>query len=124
MLQLKRAYEPASNRDGWRVLVDQLWPRGVTKEALHLHSWNREVAPSRKLRQWFGHDPERWEGFRARYFEELEAHPETWKPLVDAARKGKVTLLYGARDEAHNNAVALREFLQKHGAARAPARHG
>jgi uncharacterized protein YeaO (DUF488 family) len=92
-------------------LVDHLWPRGIKKESVK--NWNREVAPSDQLRKWFKHDPAKWEEFQRRYFAELDDKPETWDPLLQACREGDVTLLYGARDTEHNNAVALRSYLEK-----------
>ena len=112
-IQLKRAYEAPAATDGARILVDRLWPRGVTKEALALTEWAKELAPSTALRQWFGHDPARWDGFRARYFAELEANPEALARLRGYLVRGPVTLLYAARDEEHNNAVALRAYLMR-----------
>jgi len=112
-LQIKRAYEPASPGDGERFLVDRLWPRGVRKEALALSGWFKEVAPSDALRRWFGHDPERWAEFHRRYQVELESRPELLQALRDALKRGPVTLVYSAHDEAHNQAVVLREFLLK-----------
>lgn len=112
-LKLKRAYEPAAPEDGERYLVDRLWPRGVKKDALFLAGWLKEVAPSNALRRWFGHDPARWTEFRRRYREELKSHEATLKPLRDALKRGTVTLVYSARDEAHNQAVVLREFVLK-----------
>jgi uncharacterized protein YeaO (DUF488 family) len=110
-LRIKRAYEPSKPEDGERYLVDRLWPRGVRKGALALKDWLKDVAPSDKLRRWFGHDPARWDGFRLRYRAELEAHSEVLLPLRDALRRGAVTLVYSARDEVHNQAVVLREYL-------------
>jgi uncharacterized protein YeaO (DUF488 family) len=110
-LQLKRAYEPAAPEDGERYLVDRLWPRGVKKDALVLTGWLKEVAPSDALRKWFGHDPARWTEFRRRYLEEMKSHAATLKPLRDAVKRGRVTLVYSAHDEEHNQAVVLREFL-------------
>jgi uncharacterized protein YeaO (DUF488 family) len=112
MLKLKRAYEPASKDDGKRYLVERLWPRGLSKKALHLDAWLKDVAPTTELRQWFGHDPEKWARFRARYFRELDVHPESWRPILAAARGRAVTLVYSSHDQEHNNAVALREYLQ------------
>ncbi len=111
-LQLKRAYDPLTKQDGTRFLVERLWPRGVTKSALTDVEWLREVAPSTELRKWFHHDPERWHEFRRRYFAELKLNRESLAPILEAARKGPVTLLYSSHDTEHNNAVALREFLQ------------
>lgn len=113
MIKVKRVYDPVEPDDGRRFLVERLWPRGIKKEALRMDGWLREVAPSDRLRRWFGHDPRKWEEFRRRYFEELEAHPEAWRPLLEAARVGNITLLFSARDTSHNNAVALREFLEE-----------
>lgn len=110
-LRLKRAYAPADPADGTRVLVDRLWPRGVSKAEAALDHWLKEIAPSDELRHWFGHDPARWEEFRERYAAELDRHPEPLAQLRELARAGTVTLVYAAHDEAHNNAVALRERL-------------
>ncbi|WP_448591663.1 DUF488 domain-containing protein [Thermoflexus hugenholtzii] len=112
MIKVKRVYDPVEPDDGRRFLVERLWPRGIKKEALRMDGWLREVAPSDRLRRWFGHDPRKWEEFRRRYFAELEAHPEAWQPLLEAARLGNITLLFSARDPSYNNAVALREFLE------------
>lgn len=112
MIQLKRAYEQASRQDGQRFLVERLWPRGVKKSALRLEGWLKEVAPSTVLRQWFHHDPERWEEFERRYRVELDRHPEVCHPILEAARKGLVTLVYSSHDRQHNNAVALRNYLE------------
>ena len=108
---IKRAYEPPAVGDGQRVLIDGLWPRGVSKEELQADVWLRGLAPSKALRQWFGHEPARWAGFRQRYAAELEANPEALAQLHGYLARGPVTLVYGARDEEHNNAVALRDFL-------------
>jgi uncharacterized protein YeaO (DUF488 family) len=113
MITLKRAYDPLSRADGTRVLVERLWPRGVSKAKLHLDAWLKDVAPSTELRKWFSHDPDKWDEFRKRYWRELSAKPETWKPLVAAARRGRVTLMYSSHDTEHNNAVALLEYLKK-----------
>ena len=112
MITLKRAYEPASRPDGRRVLVERLWPRGVAKAGLRVDEWLKDVAPSTELRRWFRHDPDRWNEFRRRYFRELDAHPEAWKTIVTAARRGPVTLIYSSHDMQHNNAVALRDYLR------------
>jgi uncharacterized protein YeaO (DUF488 family) len=109
-IEIARAYD-APDTPSRRFLVDRLWPRGLAKDDLELAGWPKDVAPSTELRRWFGHDPQRWEQFRRRYLAELEARPEVWRPLVDAARSGDVTLLYAARDAEHNNAVVLRDFL-------------
>lgn len=109
-LRLKRAYESPSPADGRRILVDRLWPRGVSKEKLDA-LWLKDIAPSAELRAWFGHRPERWKEFLHRYFAELDAHPEPVAELRRLLEGGRVTLVYGARDQAHNQAVALREYL-------------
>jgi uncharacterized protein YeaO (DUF488 family) len=108
---LKRAYEAASPEDGRRVLVDRLWPCGVSKEKAEVDLWLKEVAPSTALRQWFGHDPKRWDEFRRRYRAELDANDEAVEQLRDVIRKGRTTLVYGARDEAHNDAVVRADYL-------------
>jgi len=113
MIRLKRAYEPAAATDGRRVLVERLWPRGVTRARLRLDDWAKDVAPSAALRRWFGHDPRKWPEFRRRYHEELRAREEAWRPLLAAARRGRVTFVYAARDEARNGAVALKAFLDR-----------
>jgi uncharacterized protein YeaO (DUF488 family) len=113
-VRLKRAYEEPEQSDGYRVLVDRLWPRGVRKEQLRLDEWARQIAPSPGLRKWFGHDPAKWQEFRERYREELSG-PEQREILTALAarlRKGPVTLVYSARDEAHNDAVVLAELLE------------
>jgi uncharacterized protein YeaO (DUF488 family) len=112
-LEVKRVYEPPAPDDGARYLVERLWPRGMKKEALEHDGWPKDEAPSAALRRWFGHDPAKWAAFQRRYRAELDAHPEAWRPLVDAARQGAVTLLYSAHDQAHNNAVALRRYLEE-----------
>jgi uncharacterized protein YeaO (DUF488 family) len=113
MIALKRAYDPASRADGTRFLVERLWPRGVPKESLKIRAWLKDVAPSTELRKWFSHDPDKWTEFRRRYRRELDSHPEAWKPIIAAARRGQVTLVYSSRDTEHNNAVALQEYLAK-----------
>ncbi|MFO1056098.1 MAG: DUF488 family protein [Dongiaceae bacterium] len=115
-IRLKRAYEPPAAEDGTRILVDRLWPRGVRKPDLAIDRWLKEVAPSADLRRWFGHDPARWAEFRRRYAAELAANPEPLAELRRAAAAGRVTLVYAARDEAHNHAVLLRELLAGRGA--------
>ena len=112
MLKLKRAYEPVTRADGVRFLVERLWPRGLSKAKLHLDAWLKDVGPTTDLRRWFSHDPEKWSQFRARYFRELDSRPESWRPILSAARGHTVTLVYSSHDEEHNNAVALKEYLQ------------
>jgi uncharacterized protein YeaO (DUF488 family) len=111
-VRTRRAYEPAAPADGYRVLVDRLWPRGVGKEEAHLDEWAKELAPSPELRRWFGHDPARFDEFRRRYREELGAREETLRELRARARDGTLTLVYGARDTEHNGAVVLAELLR------------
>jgi len=113
MIRLKRVYDPPEPQDGRRFLVERLWPRGMRKDALSLDAWAKEVAPSTALRRWFGHDPKKWEEFQRRYFAELDRKPDAWRLLLDAARRGTITLLYSARDTDHNNAAALRTYLEK-----------
>lgn len=110
-VRLKRAYEAAEASDGMRVLVDRLWPRGVSKDAAAVDLWLKELAPSTELRKWFGHDPARWTEFQRRYGEELRGHPEALAQLRDLAAKQRVTLVYAAKDEVHNDAVVLRSLL-------------
>lgn len=111
MIQVKRAYDAASKNDGTRFLVERLWPRGIKKEDLRVEEWLKDVAPSSELRQWFQHDPAKWQEFRHRYFRQLKSHPDAWHLLLARARRGRVTLVYSAHDTEHNNAVALKEFL-------------
>jgi uncharacterized protein YeaO (DUF488 family) len=113
-LAVKRVYEPPAPDDGQRVLVDRIWPRGVSKQDAALALWLKEIAPSDELRKWFGHEPARWAEFRKRYGAELDQNEEAVGELRALLRHGKVTLLYGAHDEAHNNAVALAEYLLRH----------
>jgi len=114
-IRVKRVYEPASPGDGTRVLVDRLWPRGLTAEKVQAALWLKEAAPSNALRQRFHHDVERWDDFRLAYFAELDANPEPVAQLLGFARQGTLTLLFGAKDEEHNQAQVLREYLLKHG---------
>ena len=111
MIGIKRTYEPPAKSDGRRILVERLWPRGLRKAALAAHAWNKEVAPSTKLRKWFGHRTERWAEFGRRYRAELDANRAAWQPILEAAARGRVTLLYSARDTVHNGAVLLQEYL-------------
>lgn len=110
-IRIKRVYEAASNEDGVRILVDGLWPRGLKKEAARVDVWLREVAPSAGLRRWFGHEPSRWSEFRRRYFAELREREAAVRQIRDVAERETVTLLFAAKDEACNNAAALRDFL-------------
>lgn len=111
-VSIKRVYEPAAPEDGYRVLIDHVWPRGVSRERARLNEWARELAPSDELRRWFDHIPERFAEFRARYREELQAHTEKLNDLRAQARKERVTIVYAARDEQHNNATVVAELLR------------
>jgi uncharacterized protein YeaO (DUF488 family) len=111
MITPVRVYDDERGGGRARFLVERLWPRGVRRADLRLDDWLRDVAPSPELRRWFGHDPSKWAEFRRRYFDELDRHPEAWRPLRDAAAAGDITLLYSSRDLEHNNAVALAEYL-------------
>lgn len=112
-LLIKRGYDPPSASDGFRILVDRLWPRGLTKAKAKIDLWLKEIAPSEELRQWFAHDPERWAEFKRRYFKELAGKQEALAALRSRMARGKVTLVYSAKDTEHNNAVALAEYLQR-----------
>ncbi len=122
MIQLKRAYDKASDNDGARFLVERLWPRGVKKSALKLDGWLKDVAPSSDLRRWFGHDPGKWSEFKHRYVCELERNEDVWRPLLVGARRGPITLVYSAHDTEHNNAIVLKDFLEAKARGRAAAR--
>ncbi|HOD36504.1 MAG TPA: DUF488 domain-containing protein [Syntrophales bacterium] len=108
---IKRVYEKPDRDDGLRILVDRLWPRGLTKAAAKIDFWPKELAPSNELRRWYGHDPGKWAEFKSRYFRELDANPGLVKEIRGRMREGKVTFVYGSREEAINNAVALKEYL-------------
>ena len=112
-VRVRRVYDPPTADDGRRILVDRLWPRGISKAEAAIELWAKDVAPSTELRRWFGHDPARWQEFTRRYREELKARPESWRPLLEAAATGPLTLIYGAQDTEHNQAVVLREFLEE-----------
>jgi uncharacterized protein YeaO (DUF488 family) len=113
MLQLKRAYDKPARRDGKRVLVERLWPRGLTKARAAVDLWLREVAPSPELRNWFGHDPAKWRQFERRYWNELKGRQQAVDLLRQKAKRGTVTLVYAARDEQHNGALALKEYIER-----------
>lgn len=110
-ISIRRVYDDPGKDEGARFLVDRIWPRGVKKEDLHLDDWLKDVAPTDELRHWFGHYAARWTDFRSRYEAELDANPSAWQPILEAAHQGAVTLLFGARDEQHNQAVVLRDYL-------------
>lgn len=120
MIRVKRVYGPSAASDGTRFLVDQLWPRGLKKEEVKMKSWIKAVSPSNELRHWFGHEPAKWKEFQRRYFAELNQKPEAWQPLLEAAKEGDITLVFSAHDEEHNNAVALKSYLEKRLKAKAP----
>jgi uncharacterized protein YeaO (DUF488 family) len=113
MIQVKRVYEKPSSSDGLRILVDRLWPRGLTKERAAVNEWLKDVAPSTELRKWFGHDPAKWKEFQIRYRKELAEKKDTLKQLKDKSKAHTVTLVYGARDEKHNEAMVLKQMLER-----------
>jgi uncharacterized protein YeaO (DUF488 family) len=112
-IDLKRAYDPPAASDGRRILVDRVWPRGIARDDLRIDAWLKDLAPSTGLRKWFGHDPKKWDEFRKRYVRELEQRPDALGELVEKARAGHITLVFGAKDTEHNNAVALKEQLER-----------
>lgn len=114
MIKLKRVYEPPSEEDGFRILVERLWPRGLAKEEVAVDLWLKEIAPSTELRKWFGHDPGKWEIFRERYWNELEKKPNLIKMLFDKTERKNVTFIFSTKDNTHNGAVVLKEFLNCH----------
>ena len=113
MIKLKRVYEPASRSDGYRVLVERLWPRGIHKQDLPLARWEREIAPSHELRKWFAHDPAKWSEFKQRYRQELKKVPQLLHDLAERAADGPVTLVFSSHDIEHNNAVVLKQELER-----------
>jgi uncharacterized protein YeaO (DUF488 family) len=112
VIKLKRAYDGVASADGTRFLVERLWPRGVRKTDLHVKGWLKDVAPSTALRRWFGHDPKKWSEFRRRYFRELAGNADALEPIIKAAHDGPVTLVYSSHDTEHNNAVALKAYVE------------
>jgi len=112
-LKIKRVYEPPEKKDGFRILVDRLWPRGMTKEKAAIDLWLKEIAPSTELRKWFGHEPGKWAEFKKRYRHELQENKEAVQILKDQMKKGPVTLVYAAKDETHNEALVLKEIIEK-----------
>lgn len=111
-IQIKRIYDPPEPADGYRIFIDRLWPRGLKKEQVHFDVWLKELAPSTELRRWFGHDPEKWEGFKVRYFRELDEQPTAVAEVAERAAAGVVTLVFGAKAERTSNAAALKEYLE------------
>lgn len=112
-IHLKRAYDKSAKSDGQRILVDRLWPRGVSKNQAQIHLWLKDIAPGNSLRKWFNHDPDKWREFKARYFRELATHAEVLQELATKARAGRITLVFAAKNEEFNNAVAIKEYLDK-----------
>ncbi len=112
MIQLKRVYDEPGPHDGMRFLVERLWPRGIRKADLRTDGWQKDAGPSSQLRKWFGHDPRKWEEFQQKYFGELNTRPAAWEPILKAAQRGTITLLYSSHDTEHNNAVALKSYLE------------
>jgi len=112
-IKIKRVYEQPDKKDGERILVDRLWPRGLTKEKASVDLWLKEIAPSTELRKWFAHDPNKWKSFRGRYETEIRHNDDLIKVLKQKAREGAITLVYGARDEKHNEALVLKQFLER-----------
>jgi uncharacterized protein YeaO (DUF488 family) len=112
-IDLKRAYDPPARSDGHRILIDRIWPRGIAKEDLEVDAWLKDLAPSTGLRKWFGHDPKKWGEFKRRYAGEIEQHSDALEQLARTARDGHVTLVFAAKDIEHNNAVALKAYLER-----------
>jgi uncharacterized protein YeaO (DUF488 family) len=112
-IKIKRVYEQPDKKDGERILVDRLWPRGLTKEKAGVDLWLKEIAPSTELRKWFAHDPNKWKRFRGRYETEIRHNDDLIKVLKQKAREGTITLIYGARDEEHNEALVLKQFMER-----------
>jgi uncharacterized protein YeaO (DUF488 family) len=113
MIKIKRVYDPAEDSDGQRVLVDRLWPRGLTKSAVKMNLWMKEIAPSTSLRQWYSHDPAKWDEFRKRYANELDQKPTEVNQLLNISKESNLTLLYGSKEKEINNAAALKEYLER-----------
>jgi uncharacterized protein YeaO (DUF488 family) len=112
-IRLRRVYEPPTADDGRRLLVERLWPRGLTKAAAHIDAWLKDVAPSSELRRWYGHDPEKWTEFQRRYREEIDTHPDVLAPILNALRSGPITFVYASREERHNSATVLKEVVDE-----------
>ena len=113
MIKTKRIYDPPSDKDGKRILVDRLWPRGIKKDAARIDEWLKDLAPTNELRKWFGHDPENWAEFKQKYKKELKRQAEALNRLRKDSKRGRVTLLFAAKDKEHNNAVALKEIIDQ-----------
>lgn len=121
-IQVKRVYDPPTQKDGYRVLVDRIWPRGLTKERANVDLWLKDIAPSTALRRWFNHDPDKWQEFQMRYFRELEQCADHVNQLKKRATSTRITLLYAAKNTEYNNAVALKSFLESHSTVAGTAR--
>jgi uncharacterized protein YeaO (DUF488 family) len=111
-IKIKRSYDSTSDDDGYRILVDRLWPRGISKKKAKIDFWPKELAPSTELRRWYGHDPEKWSEFKSRYFAELDGNPELVNELLEYVRKGTVTFIYSSKEQRLNNAVALKKYVE------------
>lgn len=111
-IAIKRVYEPAAPSDGFRILIDRIWPRGLTKDQTHIDLWLKDLAPSTALRKWFNHDPSKWEEFRTKYLSEIESHPDEIALVRKHIKQGLVTLVYAAKDTEHSNAAVLKEYFQ------------
>ena len=111
-IQIKRVYDNPGENDGYRILVDRLWPRGISKEKAQINYWAKTLAPSNELRRWYGHDPEKWSEFKSRYFAELDGNPQSAKELLDYVSKGPVTFIYSSKEQRFNNAVALKDYVE------------
>ena len=111
-IQVKRAYDDPGENDGYRILVDRFWPRGISKEKAKIDYWAKQLAPSNELRRWYGHDPEKWSEFKSRYFAELDANSQSAKELLDYVNKGSVTFIYSSKEQHFNNAVALKSYVE------------
>ena len=120
-LKLKRAYDPPAKSDGYRILVDRLWPRGISKDELRIDLWARDLAPSAALRKWYDHDPAKWGDFRRRYYREIEQHPDVLEEVRGLLRRRNVTLVFAAKDADISNAAALKGYLSRSAARRKPA---
>jgi len=114
-IDIKRVYEAPSKSDGKRILIDRLWPRGISKEKAEIHYWAKTISPSAQLRQWYQHDPEKWQDFKKKYFQELNSNPEGMNELRNQIGRGKITLIFSSKEEKLNNATALKEYLESTG---------
>ncbi|NWF54667.1 MAG: DUF488 family protein [Syntrophaceae bacterium] len=113
MIKIKRIYESPGEKDGFRILVDRLWPRGLSKDTAKVHLWLRDISPSNELRKWYGHDPEKWTEFKKKYFQEIKERKEEFDLLLEKAGRGNVTLLFSSQEKKLNNAAALKEIVER-----------